>query len=271
MRTTRRLAVGGGFAIDELRIVRDTSAWTKPEPLATQRLVFVRRGVFRLRLGGWDGVADPMLAYAGQPGDEHSIAHRPGVEDVCTVITLADRYTHSYSDARGPIRTTARSWLAHRVLVARARNGAEEFELAERVAVLAADLLRQPPRPAAVDAAHRRLAHAARERLAADPATLTLDALARDVGASRSHLSRVFRRVTGETLTRFRNRLRVRLALDRIEAGETDLARLAADLGFADHAHLTRTVRAETGVPPRGVRQLLSTDLQAGRDLPLRG
>jgi AraC-like DNA-binding protein len=263
MRTVQRLAEGGGFAIDELRILRDTPAWTEPEPLATRRLVFVRRGVFRLRLDGWDGVADPMLAYSGQPGDEHSIAHRPGVEDVCTVITLDD----CYGTARGPVRTTTRSWLAHRELVARARRGADGFELSERVAALAAGLLREEPRPATVDAAHRRLAHAARERLAADPATLTLDALARDVGASRSHLSRVFRRVTGETLTRFRNRLRVRLALDRIEAGETDLAGLAADLGFSDHAHLTRTVGAETGMPPRRVRQLLSTDLQADRGI----
>lgn len=266
MRTVQRLATGTGFAIDELRIRRDTAAWTEPEPLATRRLVFVRRGVFRLRLDGWAGVADPMLAYAGHPGDEHSIAHRPGVEDVCTVITLAGHH----GDARGPIRTTTANWLAHRVLLARARAGAEDFELSERVAALAGDLL-QPSRPAAVDAAHRRLADAARERLAADPVALRLDVLARDVGASRSHLSRVFRRVTGETLTRFRNRLRVRVALDRIEAGETDLAGLAADLGFSDHAHLTRTVRAETGLPPSRVRELLSTNLQAGQAGPPRG
>lgn len=263
MRTTQRLATGGSFAIDELRILRDTAAWTEPEPLPARRLVFVRRGVFRLRLDGWDGVADPMLAYAGRPGDEYSIAHRPGIEDVCTVITLANGYGHG--DARGPIRTTTRSWLAHRVLVARARAGADEFELSERVALLAAGLLQRTHRPVAVDEAQVRLAHAARERLAAEPVTLSLDALARQVGASRSHLSRVFHRVTGETLTRFRNRLRVRLALDRIEAGETDLASLAAGLGFSDHAHLTRTVRAETGMPPRRVRELLSTNLQAGQ------
>jgi AraC-like DNA-binding protein len=233
MRTIQRLASGGGFAIDELRILRSTAAWTAPEPLATRQLVFVRRGVFRLRVDGWTGIADPLVAYVGPAGAEHSIAHRPGVEDVCTVITLAGR--PALDGGFRALRPTGANWLAHRVLVARARAGAEEFELAERVAVLAGDLLHP---------------------LARRPEA---------IGASRAHLSRVFHRVTGETLTRFRNRMRVRLALDRIEAGETDLARLAMDLGFADHAHLTRTVRAETGVPPRRVRELLSTNLQAGK------
>ena len=49
------------------------------------------------------------------------------------------------------------------------------------------------------------------------------------------------------TLTRYRNRLRVLQALEAIEAGEPDLAAHAARLGFADHAHLTRTMRQECG------------------------
>jgi AraC-like DNA-binding protein len=265
MRTLQRLATGRDFAIDELRILRNTAAWTEPEQVADHRMVFVRRGVFRLRVDGWRGIADPLVAYVGQPDSEQSIAHRPGVEDVCTVITLAGG---SLDRGFRAVHTTGRSWLAHRVLVTRARAGADEFELTERVAALTDELLRQPSRPDEVDSAHRRLAHAARERLAADPVALRLDALTKDVGASPSHLSRVFHRVTGETLTRFRNRLRVRAALDRIEAGERDLAGLAADLGFSDHAHLTRTVRAETGTTPSRVRELLSTNLQAGKDVP---
>ncbi len=48
-------------------------------------------------------------------------------------------------------------------------------------------------------------------------------------------------------MRQYRNRLRVSLALERVVGGEPDLAGLAGDLGFADHAHLTRTVRAATG------------------------
>jgi len=35
------------------------------------------------------------------------------------------------------------------------------------------------------------------------------------------------------------------------EAPDVDLATLAAELGFADHAHLTRELRALTGASPR--------------------
>ncbi|HEY8452210.1 MAG: helix-turn-helix domain-containing protein [Micromonosporaceae bacterium] len=58
-------------------------------------------------------------------------------------------------------------------------------------------------------------------------------------------------------MTRYRNQVRARRALDRIEQGGTSLSRLAADLGFADQAHLTRTVRAHVGCTPTQVRRLL--------------
>jgi transcriptional regulator GlxA family with amidase domain len=45
--------------------------------------------------------------------------------------------------------------------------------------------------------------------------------------------------------------------LERVAAGERSLARIAADLGFADHAHLTRVVRRQAGAPPSNLRELL--------------
>ncbi|MGH3403132.1 MAG: helix-turn-helix transcriptional regulator, partial [Streptosporangiaceae bacterium] len=101
-------------------------------------------------------------------------------------------------------------------------------------------------------------ADAAREALAADPARPGLADLARRVGCSPHHLSRVFHRQTGLTLTRYRRRILVLAALDAFEAGERDLTGLAARVGFADHAHLTRTVRQECGRTPRDLRQLLA-------------
>lgn len=47
-------------------------------------------------------------------------------------------------------------------------------------------------------------------------------------------------------------------ALDRLADGETDLSALAHDLGFADHAHLTRTIRATTGDTPTALRAALT-------------
>jgi AraC-like DNA-binding protein len=49
-------------------------------------------------------------------------------------------------------------------------------------------------------------------------------------------------------------RLRARAALERLAGGEDDLARLAADVGFADQSHLCRVVRAETGQVPSVLR-----------------
>ena len=86
----------------------------------------------------------------------------------------------------------------------------------------------------------------------------SLTELAQLLSVSPHHLSRVFRAQTGHTIARHRMRLRARAALDRLGDGEPELARLAAELGFADQAHLTRVVRAETGTTPAALRAALS-------------
>ena len=82
--------------------------------------------------------------------------------------------------------------------------------------------------------------------------------LANLVAVSPHHLSRVFKAETGETISRYRNRLRVRLTLERLAEGELCLARLAAELGFADQAHLARVVRRELGATPSLLRERLA-------------
>ena len=82
--------------------------------------------------------------------------------------------------------------------------------------------------------------------------------LARAVAVSPHHLSRIFSARTGESISRYRNRIRVRLALERLADGETSLARLAADLGFADQAHLARVVHSHVGSAPSHLRLLLA-------------
>lgn len=259
-RTTRRLAAGSGFAVDDLRILERTPAWSSPEAVPDLRLVFVRRGTFRVRSPGWEGLVDPLVAYVRPSGVEQRIAHRPDTEDACTVISLDGPLAADVLPAApstGPLATSPAVDLAHRTLLARARHGADEFELADRVLTLADGLLAHREHPRGGSPAHRRLADAARERLTTDPAGPTFGVLAAELGVSRPHLSRVFRAVTGTSLTAFRTRVRVRAALDAIDSGQANLAHLAAELGFADHAHLTRTLRAELGSPPSRVRAVL--------------
>jgi transcriptional regulator GlxA family with amidase domain len=97
---------------------------------------------------------------------------------------------------------------------------------------------------------------ATREVITAEPGTGLLE-LARRVAVKPHHLSRIFSDSTGQTISRYRNRIRVRMALERLVDGETSLARLAGDLGFADQAHLCRVVRSEVGQPPAHLRERL--------------
>lgn len=266
VRTTQRVAAGSGFTIEDLRILERTRAWSAPEEVPGHRLVFIRRGLFRLKLPHWHGLVDPLVAYVGTPGAEQQIAHQPDREDACTVVTLDARLAGELLPTRPPalpVTTDGRIDLAQRMLLARARQGADGFELTERVLRLAGHVLSLPARRVteSIRPSHQRLADAARQLLAADPAWPVFDDLATELGVSRPHLSRVFQAVTGESLTRCRTRLRVRAALDRLEQGQTNLAALASELGFADHAHLTRTLRAELGSPPSRVRDLLRSPL----------
>jgi AraC-like DNA-binding protein len=262
------IAAGGGVSVARVSIRAETPRWSEPEASPGYRLVFVRRGIFRARVGGHVLLAEPAVAYAGGPGVEQSIAHRVGADDACTAVTLSAALMSGLLPRERPLGTsvpvTGDVAVAHRLLVARACLGADSLELAERAIRLASALL--APRSPAAAAARRpatraarlKLAESARELLAADPSLSGLAVIARRVGCSPHHLSRVFHAETGVTLTRYRTRLRILEALEAIEAGEPDLAALAARLGFADHAHLTRTMRQECGRAPRELRRLLA-------------
>ncbi|GAA3261164.1 helix-turn-helix transcriptional regulator [Nonomuraea helvata] len=113
--------------------------------------------------------------------------------------------------------------------------------------------------PGAVVRTSAAIADAAREAIGADhPAAGGLLSLAELLAVSPYQLSRAFTRELGVSLTHYRNRVRVGRALDRLEDGETSLAGLAADLGFADQAHLTRTIRRHAGQTPTALRRLLA-------------
>jgi transcriptional regulator GlxA family with amidase domain len=88
---------------------------------------------------------------------------------------------------------------------------------------------------------------------------LDLSTVAEAVGSSPFHLSRIFKRATGRSVTEYRTALRVRFAIDRLAGGDDDLSRLALEAGFYDHAHMTNTFRRSLGSPPSHLRVWLST------------
>ncbi|MEM9530878.1 MAG: AraC family transcriptional regulator [Pseudomonadota bacterium] len=103
---------------------------------------------------------------------------------------------------------------------------------------------------------HRRVAEATRRYIEFHLGeSLSLEEIAKAVGASPYHLCRIFREQTGITLHTYRTRQRLGRAIqvlmnDRVES----LTDLALDLGFSSHSHLTRAFRDELGVPPSALR-----------------
>jgi AraC-like DNA-binding protein len=156
----------------------------------------------------------------------------------------------------------------HRQLLTAARRGRDldADELYEHAISLAYTALtqRDPHRSASGRAttqrARRQIVNETRELLANDP-NRSLPGLAQALAVSPHHLSRTFRSLTGHTISQHRLLLRVRAASERLNAGERDLARLSADLGFADQSHLSRAIHQQTGHTPSALRQLLTQPL----------
>lgn len=230
-------------------------------------IVFVRRGYFVRSVNGVDAVLDPTLAYCVAPGVEQRFDHPHDEGDDCTALLFSDELIQSLCGGtpempHGPIATTPELDLEHRTLLAASRVGGDPHVLFERSLLLAARTLEQHDpgpvgsgRPSSARA-RKAIVEGARERLAADPRQSLVE-LARELAVSPHHLSRIFRHATGITVSSHRIRLRVRAALERLGAGDDDLAGLAAELGFTDQSHLTRSIRAETKTTPGALKRIL--------------
>ncbi len=218
--------------------------WSAEEQVSGTAVVLVRRGVFRRRVDGRSSLVDVTLGYRQLPGEMQQVAH-PAGGDVCTSIGLPGELAERFA---GLVRVPPAADLAHRRLLAAPAVPTDRADLAaELIAALLPGASASPTRPVApaVDEV-RFLLHG--------DASRDLATLAATVGWSPWHLSRTFHRATGVTLSRYRRRLRVRAALDEITSvARPRLAEIAVRAGFADQAHMTRAIRAETGAG--GTRQ----------------
>jgi AraC family transcriptional regulator len=84
---------------------------------------------------------------------------------------------------------------------------------------------------------------------------LTLAALAGPEAVHPAHLARAFRRSQGVTVAAYVRRLRLEHAMRELRATPRSLAAIAHAAGFADQSHLTRALKAATGVTPRVFRR----------------
>jgi AraC-like DNA-binding protein len=264
MLTSTPLISSPSLRVHDVRCAHPPVAWSGTEAGARSAVVFARSGVFRRRARHGEDVIEPGVAYLQRAGEEDEFAHPHG-GDACTAIRVSDELLASLIAEpvlpAGVIATTAREDLVLRTL-----RGEDEA-----VALLVSVFGRVVParvasgRPSTA-AARRALAADAREALAIDPG-MGLVELGRLVGASPHHLSRVFREQVGVPVSSYRRRLRLRRALEGLDGS---LARVAADAGFADHAHMSREARALLGVTPSELRREVAGAVQQAGKRPLQ-
>ncbi len=262
------LHVSPDVSISETRCEGVATGMTGEELIPGFAVVFVCSGRFRRRVDGHESLLDPTMAYVDRQGAIQQVGHPCG-GDTCTNVALSAALLGSmaYPDAAPTIPVHVKSDLSllHRRLVSRARCGADAFELAERSLIIIDRLIdgigdsvdgrSTGPR---ARARRRRLVDHVRGAIADRP-DQGLGDLAASCSVNGSQLSRAFRAETGLTLTDYRRRLRISLVMERLTRGETNLALLAADAGFADQAHMTRTMRREVDLTPGQLRRILAT------------
>lgn len=219
-------------------------------------VVFPIEGVFVRHTEGKRVVASPAVALFFEKDQVHRVSHPTGGHDVCLNVVLGPDLIEAFLDGHGRFRhssvaTTPSTFLtALRSVRCRIPDPLEAEELAVNTV---SDALTAPG--ASVSAARRDLVADTEEYLATNFTRWTgLVAIAKEVGASPHHLSRTFRSVTGSTLSERRTQLRLRSALHRFLEGADNIATVAVESGFYDHAHLTNTMRKRLGVTPSQLR-----------------
>jgi AraC family transcriptional regulator len=81
-----------------------------------------------------------------------------------------------------------------------------------------------------------------------------LSELAEAVGVHPIHLARTFRARHGVSVGEYGRRVRIEWAAAEIARGQTSLAAVATEAGFADQSHFTRLFKRYVGTTPARFR-----------------
>jgi AraC-like DNA-binding protein len=275
----RVLFAGPGLRLLDVRCRESSPACSAEERAESHQLVLIRSGVFvkHPATASRDSlVAEPMHALFLNQDEPFRISHPTRSGDDCTVLEIApdalvdvmaeldpgarDRPGQPFRLTHAPFTGAMRLEL-HRVRCALARReGGAGLAAEERLLHLLARVLADgyrahgrslAPRRDETRRARRELVERTRHALAVAPgAPWSLGELARQVGSSPYHLTRVFRAGTGLPVHQYLMGLRLSLALERLGDARGRLSAVALDAGFASHSHFTTAFRRTFGVPP---------------------
>lgn len=233
-------------------------------------IALVRRGAFAYHPGNRRHHADPITALFHCARHGYRISHPVDGGDRCTVIACAPGLDEevfgrdAIEGRRVEFAVDLRTHFAHLALWRELACPAGDRMSGEELTLALIGLLRPLP---VVPVRHASARHRLQRQL--DDARLLLgdcldrnvgvDVVARTVGLSPFHLMRSFRAYTGQTMREYRRRLRVAVALDRLDEGCDDLTRLALDVGFASHSHMDAAFGRELGLAPAAARERLAS------------
>lgn len=245
---------------------------TSPRP----EITFQRQGMFLKHQGRRRVACDPATLVLFNEGESYRMMHPVRRRCACTAVLLGTRVLADIVQRSG-------AWAGDRpdnlfrfdecvcepdvaamhceLYAAARRPGTDPVAIEELAVTIARRVVecthrfhvvgRLPARRARTRRAHADIVQAVRELLAARfHERLSLGEIAGHVHCAPNHLCWLFRLHTGMTIRRYIVRLRLAAAMERLAAGPVSLARLATELGFANHGHFTTLFRREFSVQP---------------------
>ena len=249
--------------VERVLLLGPSSHWSAAYEVASPRIVLPFSGCTAFRLAGQDLLLDGLTAlslptglpYRMKPHAEAArasivVSAQPGVASAvldappaCAAWTLPPR----------ALWMLRRHWRG----LARGDEGLEPTQaLLQRLLSHSSPAMQAKGRSAgAVHRAHYFMAERAAD---ANASRWTLKDVADAACCSLFHLAHSFRKHTGLSLHGYRQRLRLAVALQRLEQGESNLAALAHDLGYSSQSHLGSTFAREIGVTLSQARRVLA-------------
>ena len=237
--------------------------WSASYQVASPRLVLPASGATAFRVAEQSVLLDGLTALSLPTGLPYQMKPFAGAERASIVVSAQPGVASALLDAPSGCAAWSLApralWLLRRhwrAVIAGDADPQWTQPLLQRVLYDAAPAIRGQGRSlAAVQRAQHFMA-ARTADIGAVP--WTLHDVADAACCSLFHLARSFRKHTGLSLHGYRQRLRLAVALQRLDEGERDLAALAHELGYSSQSHLGSAFAREIGVTPAQARFALA-------------
>jgi AraC-like DNA-binding protein len=274
--TEREVFANQLVTVGYVRCATDHPAFSVRGCVAGYRFVFPRRSVWIQAAGSRRFISSPGVVEFYNDGDEFTRAAIDPLGDRTEWYQVSEavlrdairRYDPTAADRPRPLRfaygpSDTRAYALQRMLFRRIATGRvsgvleiEEtvLDVLDRILACAYEVNRRA-RETPVTAEERDIADRAKVVLSGMTSTRApLAAIARAAGVSAFHLSRIFRKVTGRTLARHHQHLRLFASLTPLLESASRIEEIAANQGFAGHSHYTSAFRRAFGVTPSTYR-----------------